>query len=97
MEDIYSFVVSVDEVKDHPVLQDIVKQIKFCNRICGAHKFDHIFNKCGRFRVGFASSTKGFLSPVRVSAFGLNRLSLKGKEISGSGSGWAVGLGGRSS
>src|SRR6202050_4653129 len=29
-------------------------------------KFDHIFNKCGRFRVGFASPTKGFLSLVCV-------------------------------
>jgi hypothetical protein len=27
MEDTYSFVVSADELKSHPVLQDIVKQV----------------------------------------------------------------------
>ena len=35
MEDIYSFVVSVDDVKDHPVLKDIVKQILMQTIECG--------------------------------------------------------------
>jgi hypothetical protein len=39
-------------------------KIWVCGRICGASKFDYILNKCGQFCVGFASHSKGFLSPV---------------------------------
>ena len=35
MEDTYSFVVSAEELKDHPVLQDIVKQILMQMIECG--------------------------------------------------------------
>ena len=35
MEDTYSFVVSTDELNDHPVLQDIVKQILMQTIECG--------------------------------------------------------------
>ena len=44
------------------VLHIFFGKLKVCDRIC---KFEHIFNKCGRVRVGFVSSTKGFLSLVR--------------------------------
>jgi len=40
------------------------RKLKICDKICGAHVFVHILNKCGRFCVGFATRTKGFLSPV---------------------------------
>ena len=46
------------------VLYIFLRQFKVFDRICGARKFDHILNKCGSFCVGFASQTKGSLSPV---------------------------------
>jgi hypothetical protein len=40
--------------------------LKIYDKICGAHIFDHILNRCGRFCVGFVIHTKGFLSAVYV-------------------------------
>ena len=55
-------------------------KLKICDKICGAHIFDHILHKYGpltttevdhRVCVGFAIHTKGFLSPVAVGMIGL--------------------------
>ena len=51
------------------VLYIFFHKLKVWDRICGANKFDHILNKCGRFCVCFASPTKGPLSPVCVGTF----------------------------
>jgi hypothetical protein len=55
------------------VLYIFFHKLKVWDRICGANKFDHILNKCGRFCVCFASPTKGPLSPVCKTSFDILR------------------------
>jgi hypothetical protein len=57
MDTTYSFVVSADELKNHPVLQDIVEQILKQTIECG-------YFIQGYTRRGFGGSWKAYLSTM---------------------------------